>query len=85
MGGGPTNAVSLLEVVDLIGRLGAPARVRHAAERPGDQRYYVADTSRFAAATGWRPQVEAHEGIERLHCWLAEERAARLPHVAVAS
>jgi CDP-paratose 2-epimerase len=85
MGGGPANAVSLLEVVDLIGQLGAPTRVRHAAERPGDQRYYVADTSRFAAATGWRPQVDAREGIALLHGWLADERAARLPHVAVAS
>ena len=85
MGGGPANAVSLLEVVDLIGQLGTPPEVRHAKERPGDQRYYVADTSRFAAVTGWRPQVEAREGIRRLHRWLAEERSARQPRVAVAS
>jgi CDP-paratose 2-epimerase len=85
MGGGPANAISLLEVVDLIGQLGMPPDVRHAKERPGDQRYYVANTSRFAAATGWRPQVEAREGISRLHRWLAEERTARLPRAAVAS
>jgi CDP-paratose 2-epimerase len=85
MGGGPANAVSLLDVVDLLAQLGTPPEVRHAEERPGDQRYYVADTSRFAAATGWRPRVEAREGIERLHRWLAEDRIGQRPRVAVAS
>jgi CDP-paratose 2-epimerase len=86
MGGGPANAVSLLEVLELIGELnrGMPA-LAWEAERAGDQRYYVADTSRFREATGWTPQVGAHEGIERLHRWLAERLAparARLRVVA---
>jgi CDP-paratose 2-epimerase len=75
IGGGPGNAVSLLEVVEQLADLGAPARIRHGEERPGDQRYYVADTTRFTRATGWRPRVTAHEGIELLHDWLARERA----------
>ena len=54
MGGGPANAVSLLEVLEMLDELGIPVAVRFADERPGDQRYYVADTTRFAAATGWR-------------------------------
>jgi CDP-paratose 2-epimerase len=74
MGGGPGNAVSLLEVVDFLATLGAPTEVRHAEERPGDQRYYVADTARFEKETGWRATVDAYDGIERLHRWLAEER-----------
>jgi CDP-paratose 2-epimerase len=72
LGGGPANAVSLLEVVELLRSLGAPVRVHHADERHGDQRYYVADTSRFAASTGWSPEVDASEGIERLYRWLAK-------------
>jgi CDP-paratose 2-epimerase len=74
MGGGPANAVSLLEVVELIDALGTPVRFRRAEERPGDQRYYVADTARFRRATGWRPVVDASDGIERMVRWLADQR-----------
>jgi CDP-paratose 2-epimerase len=77
MGGGPANAVSLLEVVRSLSALGSPVDVTYAEERPGDQRYYVADTGRFGEATGWRPEVDAEDGIERLYAWLADERLPR--------
>jgi CDP-paratose 2-epimerase len=70
MGGGPANAVSLLDVVELLSSLGAETACRFATERPGDQRYYVANSSRFSELTGWSPRVPAEEGIERLHAWL---------------
>src|SRR4051794_8813709 len=76
MGGGAENAVSLLEVLDLLAELnGDPVDTRFDGERAGDQRYYVADSGRFRAATGWRPTIGAREGVERLVAWLAEERA----------
>jgi CDP-paratose 2-epimerase len=55
--------------------------VRHAPERPGDQRWYVSDTSRFRAATGWGPVVSVERGLERLHAWLAPpvRRATAVP------
>jgi CDP-paratose 2-epimerase len=84
MGGGPANAVSLLEVLETLDELGTPVAVRHAEERPGDQRYYVADTTRFAAATGWRPQVEARDGIERMVRWLEDRLPGREQLRAVA-
>jgi len=75
IGGGPANAVSLLEILDLVAELtGASPEVRFDAWRPGDQRYYVSDTSRFGALTGWRPRVSVAQGVERLHRWLAETR-----------
>jgi CDP-paratose 2-epimerase len=85
MGGGAEHAVSLVEVLDLLADLGGVAPEFSSAEtRTGDQRYYVADSRRFRAATGWRPRVGAAEGIERLHRWLAEERAPAAPLRAVA-
>ncbi|MCE7031720.1 SDR family NAD(P)-dependent oxidoreductase [Lysobacter sp. GX 14042] len=73
MGGGPANAVSLLEVLERIGQLtGHPPRVEHSNWRTGDQRYYVSDTGAFRAASGWAPRVDADEGITRLHDWLRE-------------
>jgi CDP-paratose 2-epimerase len=72
MGGGPARAVSLREVIDQIGTLGGAApEITYGPWRTGDQRYYVSDTSRFRAATGWRPRVDPRTGIERLHAWLS--------------
>jgi CDP-paratose 2-epimerase len=78
MGGGPANTVSLLELIDLIGALhGERPGVLFESWRTGDQRYYVSDTRRFEAATGWRPHVNAREGVGNLYNWLAEIRGVR--------
>ncbi|MPZ71866.1 MAG: NAD-dependent epimerase/dehydratase family protein [Nitriliruptorales bacterium] len=73
IGGGPANTVSLVEVLRAIERIhGAAPEVSFAAWRPGDQRYYVSNTSRFEAATGWQATVKAEAGLTRLHRWLIE-------------
>jgi len=78
IGGGPENAVSLLEVVRLIeAQLGEPLELSFAEERAGDQRYYVSDTRRFRAVTGWAPEVGVAEGLERLVAWASARRRAR--------
>ena len=85
LGGGPENAVSLLELLDLLGELnGAAVELSSAETRMGDQRYYVADSRRFRDATGWRPRVGVSEGVERLVRWLAPERVPAAPLRAVA-
>ncbi len=77
IGGGAENAISLLNLLELIRETGgeAPA-VRFEDWRPGDQRYYVSDTRKFQAATGWTPTVSAQRGIARLGRWLRENRTA---------
>jgi CDP-paratose 2-epimerase len=76
IGGGPRNAVSLIELLEQITELaGITPQVRFAGWRTGDQRYYVADTRKFEAATGWRAQVRWDEGIERLWDWLRAQHA----------
>jgi CDP-paratose 2-epimerase len=77
IGGGPGNAISLLELLQLIARVaGSEPEIRFADWRPGDQLYYVSDTSRFAALTGWHQRVGIEEGVSRLHDWLARSYAA---------
>ncbi|HWH55319.1 MAG TPA: NAD-dependent epimerase/dehydratase family protein [Gaiellaceae bacterium] len=86
MGGGPENAASLLEVLELIGELhGRQPEFVFAEPRAGDQRYYVADTRRFHDATGWRPLVDVRDGVEQLYRWLAAHhaRAAGRPKAVV--
>lgn len=75
IGGGPANTLSLLELVDAIALLrGRRPSVRFEDWRPGDQRYYVSDTTAYTAATGWRPRVSPKAGVEALHGWLLENR-----------
>ena len=38
--------------------------------RPGDQRYFVSDTRKFEAATGWNARTGVDEGVGRLYEWL---------------
>ena len=73
MGGGAARTVSLLELMDMIAQLtGVKPGLYFQGSRPGDQRYYVSDTSRFRAATGWEPRVAPRAGVRRLYNWLLE-------------
>ncbi len=77
IGGGPTNTISLLELIDLIASLrGRPPEVQFDSWRSADQKYYVSDVRKFSAATGWRPEVGVREGVTRLHDWLRDHRFA---------
>jgi CDP-paratose 2-epimerase len=77
IGGGPGNAISLLDLLDRIETLhGVRPAVEFEDWRTGDQRYYVSDTGQFQQATGWKPKVDAREGIALLYRWLAESRGA---------
>jgi CDP-paratose 2-epimerase len=71
IGGGTANTISLLELLDLLAGLhGGDVSVRFEDWRAADQRYYVADTSKFSRLTGWRPRVGVNEGVRRLYDWL---------------
>jgi CDP-paratose 2-epimerase len=73
IGGGPDNAVSLLEVIGRLAELsGVEPRIHFGPRRKGDQSYYVSDTRRFSKVTGWEPQVGAARGVPRLYHWLLE-------------
>jgi CDP-paratose 2-epimerase len=80
MGGGLGNTLSLLELVDLIGRIhGEKPPLQMETWRCADQRYFVSDTRKFKAATGWSPRINARQGVERLYRWLQEYHAPAPP------
>jgi CDP-paratose 2-epimerase len=84
IGGGPSQTVSLLELLAHVERLhGDPPEVEFGPWRAADQRYYVSDTTAFREATGWAPQVGVAEGLAALYAWLVEHpRVAGMPAVA---
>jgi CDP-paratose 2-epimerase len=74
-GGGPANAVSLLTLLEEVGTiLGRSPRIEFADWRPGDQRWFVADTRAADAALGLGPRKPWRRGVRDLLSWLAAER-----------
>ena len=86
LGGGPANAVSLLQ---LLARIEDVTERRPAVDfaewRAGDQRYYVSDTTRarqelaLSEPRGWR------SGVADLAAWLSGERRAAARTVEAAA
>jgi CDP-paratose 2-epimerase len=75
IGGGPTQTVSLRELLDELERLtGKRSPVAYAPWRPSDQKVYISDLSRVQQALRWAPRVTFPEGLRRLVRWVEEHR-----------
>lgn len=75
VGGGPENTVSLLELMEEIQRLtGCKLEYETCPMRPGDQLVYVTDFSKLRRDTGWQPQVNLRETLERMYGWWRRNR-----------
>jgi CDP-paratose 2-epimerase len=73
IGGGPANAVSLIEAARMVGQLhGTQPLIRHEEREPRQPRYYVSDCRSFAAVTGWQPRIELADGARRLYEWMRD-------------
>ena len=55
---------------------GRQADLHFADWRPGDQRYFVADTRRAVALLGLPPALPWRDGLHRLAQWAMAEREA---------
>jgi CDP-paratose 2-epimerase len=72
LGGGPANAVTLLQVIEAIEHVaGRRANVTFEDWRPGDQRYFVADSRRAASALDLVPPTAWRDGLRSLADWLS--------------
>jgi CDP-paratose 2-epimerase len=72
LGGGPSNSVSLRELIGLLKELtGNDIACSFADWRPGDQPWYVTDTRALSTALRWEPKTSLRDGLISLHEWLA--------------
>ena len=69
IGGGPSNTLSLLELLAL---LKCKTKNRYAKWRPADQKVYISNIQRAATILDWAPKVSPSDGIARLSRWVAE-------------
>ncbi len=73
IGGGPANALSLLELFAFLEReLDVRMHFRRLPERPEDQRVFVSDTHAARACFGWSPAIGWEEGVRRTIAWCRE-------------
>jgi nucleoside-diphosphate-sugar epimerase len=76
IGGG--SRVSVLEVLDLIGRLtGRRVQIAREETQKGDMRDTFAETSRARADLGWSPRYTLERGLGEECAWLADLTATR--------
>jgi CDP-paratose 2-epimerase len=76
LGGGPENTLSVWSEFGpmLESVTGLPVPVAFDDWRPGDQKTFVCNISRFGEHTGWRPAVDPETGIRRLAAWVNSNR-----------
>jgi CDP-paratose 2-epimerase len=75
LGGGPSNAISLRQLIGHIEDLtGRPVQTEYSDWRAGDQRWFVADCRAARATLGLKAPVPWRRGVETLARWLQAER-----------
>ena len=74
IGGGPSNAMSLLQLLAFLRERYPDLEYTHAGWRPGDQRIYVSDIRRAAEDLAWTPRTEFRAGLDKLQGWVAEKK-----------
>lgn len=75
MGGGPSNTLSLLELLDLIEKTsGQNAHLRYEDWRPADQKVYISDVRKAQESLGWKPTVSPIEGLAHVTKWVDANR-----------
>ena len=71
IGGGPTNAWSLLEVMGSVEKVtGRIMKYSFGDWRPGDQRIFICDIRKAMNDFGWKPTIPVSEGVGHLIEWV---------------
>jgi CDP-paratose 2-epimerase len=78
IGGGPTTAQSVIEVLTIIKKEFPALNWKFENWRAGDQKVYISDVSKAWGDFGWKPQTSSEAGIFKLITW-ARENQSTLP------
>ncbi len=71
IGGGPGNALSLLELLVMLEQFSGRAVSYDTGDwRPGDQPVYVSDIRRASQLLGWQPRIGVEQGVRSLWDWI---------------
>lgn len=71
IGGGPENAVSLLEAIGYIEQLTKnKVNLKFGDWRPADQKVYVSNIKKAEKVLGWSPKISWMDGLKILYEWM---------------
>lgn len=70
VGGGENNTLSLLELLNILGKQNM-LNYQYSDWRPGDQKIYVSDITKLKNTIGWSPKIGVEEGLEKLQSWVS--------------
>lgn len=81
IGGGIENTVSLVELTTLCREVtGKETQIDIVPEgRPGDIRFYISDSQKFAKRLGWKPRYDMREIVQDTYDWMKENEKAVRP------
>ncbi len=73
IGGGPSNTLSILELLDVIKTsISDGLDYGFLPWRQGDQKIFVSDNSKLKSHVDWQPCISVEKSIERLSMWIKE-------------
>jgi len=73
IGGGRQNAMSVLEVIGLLGELsGKKTKLKRAKARPGDQKVFISDNRKVEKVLDWQQEYKIKRGVKLLFDWVKE-------------
>ncbi len=75
IGGGPSNTISVIELLRHATTLtGRRSRRSFAPWRAADQLFYASNYRKFGRCTGWQPAIDVATGLTKLLAWLERYR-----------
>lgn len=75
IGGGISNAISLLELIDLLEqKLGSQVKIEFKKKRLGDQDFYISNNNKLKTIIGWYPKIGIEDGLSQLIYWIKENK-----------
>ena len=75
VGGGPSNQMSLLELLEFLEeKTGEKIERTFKGWRPGDQKIYVSDIRKAQETLGWAPVIDKTQGAQMLWDWVSQNK-----------
>jgi CDP-paratose 2-epimerase len=72
IGGGPTNTLSLLELLEMLKVMSnMNPKISFAEWRPTDQKVYISNINKVRTLLNWEPKTFFKDGVRRLVNWIS--------------